>query len=126
MLAMDTSSLETIATLATDVFKAVCRSILKAAFDMGMDRTSLTTNILVGGGDGGGGVTHAVFAFAPICAETVPGSHAMQSDSWRPPAVGRYFPAPQSRQAVSSLAPMMVEYLPGMHAMQASDVFAPG
>ena len=70
-------------------------------------------------------MTHTVLAFAPTCVEKVPDSHAIQSDSWRPPEVGRYFPAPQFWQAVTSFAPVMVEYLPGIQAMQASDVFAP-
>ena len=76
MLAMDTSSLDTLATLATDLFKAVCRSMLKAVIDMGIDRTILTTNILVGAdGDGfgtagagvvvGAQVVYAMHALAP-------------------------------------------------------------
>ena len=76
MLAMDTSSLETTATLATDIFKAVCRSMLKAVIDMGIDRTILTTNILVGAdgdcvrtdGDGvaaGAQVVYTLHALAP-------------------------------------------------------------
>ena len=68
---------------------------------------------------------HTVFAFAPTCVEKVPESQAIQSDSWRPPEVGRYFPAPQFWRVATSLAPMEVEYLPGIQAMQASDVFAP-
>ena len=55
MLAMDTSSLETMAALATDLFKAVCWSMLKAVMDMGIERTNLTTNILAGGDEDGGG-----------------------------------------------------------------------
>ena len=130
MLAMDTSSLETIAALATDIFKAVCLSESKAAFGMGIDSTILTTNILFGVGDGcgegcRGSLTQAVFEFAPICVETVPGSHAIQSDSWLPPAIGRYFPAAQPLQAATSLAARVLEYLPGIQATQASDAFAP-
>ena len=49
MLTMDTSSLETTAALAIDIFKAVCWSRLKAVMDMGIDRTILTRNILVDG-----------------------------------------------------------------------------
>ena len=55
MLAMDTSSLETTAALAIDLFKAVCWSMLKAVMDMGIERTILTTNILDGGDEDGGG-----------------------------------------------------------------------
>ena len=55
MLAMDTSSLETTAALAIDLFKAVCWSMLKAVMDMGIDRTILTRNILVDGDEVGDG-----------------------------------------------------------------------
>ena len=55
MLAMDTSSLETTAALAIDLFKAVCWSMLKAVMDMGIDRTILTMNILVDGDEVGDG-----------------------------------------------------------------------
>ena len=55
ILAMDTSSLETMAALATDLFKAVCWSMLKAVMDMGIERTILTMNILVDGDEVGDG-----------------------------------------------------------------------
>ena len=55
MLAMDTSSLETTAALATDIFKAVCWSMLNAVIDMGIEKTILTTNILVDGDEVGDG-----------------------------------------------------------------------
>ena len=55
MLAMDTSSLETTAALAIDLFKAVCWSMLKAVMDMGIERTISTTNILVDGDEDGDG-----------------------------------------------------------------------
>ena len=84
---------------------------------MGMDTTMTTTNMLVGSKDCGGGVTHVVFEFAPTCVETVPDSHAIQSDSLLPPVVGRYLPAPQFWQTATSLAPALVEYLPATHAM---------
>ena len=125
ILTIVTSSFGTPATIATDVLKAACLSSVKSSFDMGMDTTMTTTNMFVGIKDCGGGVTHVVFEFAPISVEKVPESHVIQSDSWRPPEVGRYFPAPQFWQAVMSFAPVMVEYLPGIQAIHASTVFAP-
>ena len=92
---------------------------------MGRNTVIFTTNIFAALEGTVGDGTHETCEVDPACVVTEPGSHARQSASLLPPAVGRYFPVPQAWHADASLAPMVAEYLPGAQAMHKSDADNP-